>query len=125
MVRRIARTFLTSPEVVYGNGSIESIGSKSKAFGTSALLVTGKSGFRRTTKMDRIFESLHNEDIGVTLFDEVEPEPSIDTVEAGLCMAREANAEMVIGIGGGSALDVAKAIAGLINESSSTYKSLI
>lgn len=121
-MRRVTRTFLASPEVVYGNGSIESIGSKSKVFGTSAILVTGKSGFRRTTNMDRIFGSLHSQGIRGTLFDEVEPEPSIDTVEAGLCLAREINAEMVIGIGGGSVLDVAKAIAGLVNEPSSTYE---
>lgn len=122
MVKRATRTFLTAPEVVYGNGSIECIGSKSRVFGTSALVVTGRFGFRRTANMTRILEYLHEQQIKVTLFDNVEPEPSLDTVEAGLALAREANVDMVIGIGGGSALDVAKAIAGLFNVPFSAYE---
>jgi alcohol dehydrogenase class IV len=122
MLRQTVRKFVALPEVIYGSGSIESIGSASRRFGASALLVTGKSGFRRTANMDRVLQCLHDVDVRVVLFDRVEPEPSLDTVEAGLYLAREGNVQMVIGIGGGSVLDVAKAIAGLINESGSIYE---
>ena len=51
------------------------------------------------------------EDTAVTVFDRVEPDPSDATCEQGGTVAREAGVEAIIGIGGGSSMDAAKAIA--------------
>ncbi len=51
--------------------------------------------------------------VSAEVFDQVEPEPSLHTVEAGRGACRDAKCDVVVAIGGGSALDVGKAIAGL------------
>lgn len=57
----------------------------------------------------------------VTYFSDIEPNPSCESVDAAAALAREANADWVIGLGGGSALDVAKIVSCLITNEGSIY----
>jgi alcohol dehydrogenase class IV len=58
-----------------------------------------------------LFESLKEAGYELTIFSEVEPEPSSDTVNKAVKMAQEVNAQTIIGAGGGSVMDVAKLVA--------------
>ena len=81
------------------------------ALGRCALLVTGKHSAARNGSLSDVTQALSGTGTSYVLFQEVEENPSIETVMKGRDLAVESGADFVIGIGGGSALDAAKAIA--------------
>jgi alcohol dehydrogenase class IV len=106
--------FATTARVVFGWGASDEIGGLVRDLGRHALLVTGRSPERAA----RVGASLAAEGLATTTF-AIEREPSVATIEQGVAVGRAAGCDMVIGIGGGSALDGAKAIAALVaNEGS-------
>lgn len=88
------------------------------AFGHNALIVTGASSAVKTGALDDILAALKENGQGYILFDKAEPNPSIESVYAGVAFAREEGADFVIAIGGGSPMDTAKAIAVLAAQES-------
>jgi alcohol dehydrogenase len=84
------------------------------AVGKRALIVTGHSSAKANGSLNDVTEVLNNGGVAYQIFDEVEENPSTDTVGKGAQIARESNADFIIGIGGGSAIDAAKAMALLI-----------
>ncbi len=98
--------FFNSPEVVYGE---DALGYLEELPGQKALIVTDpvlhKLGF--TTRIQR---HLQKAGIASTVFAEVEPEPSLQTVQQGAEVLRSLQPDWIIGLGGGSALDAAKAM---------------
>jgi alcohol dehydrogenase class IV len=92
----------------FGRGLLDDLGQFCKD-ARSILLVTGRNSARENGFTDRILSAL--KDRRVSVFAEVEPNPSIETVEQGATVAREIHADLVIGLGGGSAMDAAKIIA--------------
>lgn len=76
------------------------------------LLVTGQGSARRTGLLARVQAALAGHD-HVEVFEGVEPNPSVATVQRGAEIARQRMSDLVIGLGGGSALDAAKVIAAL------------
>lgn len=77
------------------------------------LLVTDK-GLVAAGLLDTPIASLNSAGFGVVVFDEIAPDPAEATVEDCVAMARGANVDLVVGLGGGSPLDVAKMAAILI-----------
>jgi len=84
------------------------------AIGKRALIVTGHSSAKANGSLNDVTEVLNDGGVAYQIFDEVEENPSTDTVRKGAQIARESNADFIIGIGGGSAIDAAKAMALLI-----------
>lgn len=84
------------------------------ALGSSALIVTGKHSSRINGSLDDVKNALERERIPYTVFDEVEENPSVETVKKAVSLGLSAGADFVIGIGGGSPMDAAKAAALLI-----------
>lgn len=82
-----------------------------KNFGTKAIIVTGRSSAKRSGAYEDVVNVLKAEEVPYVLFDKVENNPSLETVLEGAAYAKENQADFVIGIGGGSPLDAAKAIA--------------
>lgn len=80
-------------------------------FGSRALVVTGKSSAKENGSYDDIKQVLANTGIDHILFDEVEENPSLETIEKGRQVGVQKRVDFIIGIGGGSAMDAAKAIA--------------
>ncbi|MFP4056712.1 MAG: iron-containing alcohol dehydrogenase family protein [Candidatus Brocadiia bacterium] len=109
-------TFRTAEEIVSGSGTIESLGERAAGLGRKVLLVTGRSAMRRTGTADRALSLLRAAGIEAAVFDQVEHDPDVSTIEAGRARCREESCGLVIGLGGGSAMDAAKAIAGLAKE---------
>lgn len=98
-------------EVAFGCGKVDEVGTLVKRFGNRALLVTGPISSRRKGLYEKVLNLLKQEGIDTAHFDGVIPNPTTDVVSAGAKMAVEHRAQMIIGLGGGSSLDTAKAIA--------------
>jgi alcohol dehydrogenase class IV len=101
--------FATAGRILFGPGRIEQAGNLASDFGDRALLVTGGS-VEKAASLDAI---LHEAGLETQLFP-VAGEPTIEIVQHGRQVAIESECELVIGFGGGSALDAGKAIAALI-----------
>ena len=84
------------------------------AIGKRALIVTGHSSAKANGSLNDVTEVLNNGGVAYQIFDEVEENPSTDTVGKGAQIARDFGADFIIGIGGGSAIDAAKAMAILL-----------
>lgn len=82
--------------------------------GSKALIVTGKKSAKMNGSYDDMVKVLDELHISHILFDEVEENPSIETVARGAEIGKENKVDFVIGIGGGSPMDAAKGIAVLI-----------
>jgi alcohol dehydrogenase class IV len=101
--------FATATRTLFGPGVLREVAPAVAGMGRRALVVTGRS----TDRAAPLLASLREQGVEATCFGAA-GEPTIDSVAAGLARAREADCEVVIGFGGGSALDTGKAIAALL-----------
>jgi len=104
------------PHIVFGTGAIAQAGQWCAQLGTKALLVTGRSSLRRSGWLDEIVSNLSDHGVAATVFEGAEPEPSVNTVQVGRSRLWEAGCDLVVAVGGGSSLDVGKAIGALTGE---------
>ena len=100
--------FATAGRIVFGAGTRREAGAIAKSLGTRALLVTGAQPGRAAP----LLEALHASSVAICAYP-VAGEPTLDAVIEGRAIARAEACDLVIGMGGGSALDAAKAIAAL------------
>lgn len=105
-----AFTYYSPTEIIFGQGKLDETAKVAKRFGTKALLVTGK-GTSAMEAAGRVLELLRDAGVETAHYDGVEPNPTTVQVTQGAKMAKELGAEVIIGLGGGSAMDTAKAIA--------------
>jgi alcohol dehydrogenase class IV len=108
--------FATATRIVFGQGTVKELIPAAKSFGGRALIVAGKSGLR----ISGVIEQLKVEGVSVSEF-HVSAEPTVAVVKSGLEQARAESCDLVIGIGGGSVIDAAKAIAGLVSNLGQIY----
>ena len=92
--------FATATRIVFGEGALGEVPAVARELGRRALLVTGLSHGRSSLPAAATFT--------------VEGEPTVDVVRRGVEAALEAGADLVIALGGGSAIDAGKAIAALV-----------
>lgn len=105
--------FQLRTKIVFGLETLRELPNEAKDLGKNVLVVTGKHSAVDNGVLQRVNILLRGSGFTPVFFSEVEPEPSLETVAKGLAMARSEEAEWVIGLGGGSAMDTAKVIAGL------------
>jgi len=98
-------------EIVFGCGKLEEIGNITARFGKRCLVVTVPELEALTPVFKRARKTLEEAGVAVAHFDGVIPNPTTDSIAAGAKAAREHGADVVVGIGGGSSMDSAKAIA--------------
>jgi alcohol dehydrogenase class IV len=100
-----------STKILFGKGRINEIAEIVLLYGNNVLLVTTRASIptlkQQYTKVKKI---LTDKGIKVAHFDGVIPNPTVQTITAGAKMARESGAQVIIGMGGGSSMDAAKAI---------------
>ncbi|MDG2405248.1 MAG: iron-containing alcohol dehydrogenase [Paracoccaceae bacterium] len=101
-------TFNTTSSVRFGAGLISKLGAMVHSeIGTRVLLVTDP-GIMATGLVDKVQACLINAGVEISLFSQVAADPPESVIVAATEAVRLANAEVVIGFGGGSSLDVAK-----------------
>lgn len=107
-------TFVTPPRLVVGWGAATDarLVAEARRLGRRPFLVAGKS-LRTNGTLSKILANLKDGGLNVITHEQVPPEPDIADVQAALDAIETAEADMVIAIGGGSVLDVAKAAAAL------------
>jgi alcohol dehydrogenase class IV len=101
--------FTTVSKIIFGQGSFEKIPELVAGQGKKVLLVTGKN----TALAHRLGKELNGTPISFEIFS-VANEPTTHNIQSGTELARKTGCDMVVGIGGGSAIDSAKAIAALV-----------
>ncbi|HEY3324923.1 MAG TPA: iron-containing alcohol dehydrogenase [Planctomycetota bacterium] len=99
--------------IVFGRGKFQSVGEIAAGFGHSALVVTTASHGGVQSVFERAQKLLSEKGIACAQFS-VKGEPTANEVDAGVAAAKASRCDLLIGLGGGSAIDAAKAIAGLL-----------
>ncbi len=97
-------------DVTFGEGALEELGAVARRLGGERVLLVTDPGLEQAGHADRAIASLAGGGCRVTVFDQVEENPTSEHVEAGARMAREAKIDLLVGLGGGSAMDCAKGI---------------
>jgi len=100
--------FATSTRIIFENGSFNKVPGLIKQQGNKVFIVTGKN----TNLSSQLSEWLTAMDIQSEIF-KIYSEPTTSDIERGTELARKSNCNVIVGIGGGSAIDSAKAIAAL------------
>src|SRR4051812_39451217 len=104
--------FATGGKIVFGAGALADVGAITKQFGRRPLVVTG----RNLGRADPLIERLKAAGMDTAPFS-IPGEPLLDDITRGVAAARASGCDVIIGFGGGSALDAAKAIAALLTNS--------
>ena len=100
--------FTIPRDLYYGDNAMEEL--KNLKGYKKAIIVTGGSSMKRGGFLDKCEKILKDTGLEVKIFDGVEPDPSIETVYKGAEAMREFNPDVIVALGGGSALDAAKAM---------------
>jgi len=96
--------------IEFGAGAARQIAEHVKALGGTKALIVGDPGVVQAGVAARLIEPLQAAGIPHALFSEIEADPDIASVEKGTALAKAEGCDLVIGVGGGSSLDTAKAI---------------
>ena len=97
-------------QIEFGNGAIARLPEFVKALGGSRVLVVGDPGVQRVGLIDRVQAILTGASIFNAVYADVESDPATRSVDEGTVHGKANGCDLVVGIGGGSALDTAKAI---------------
>jgi len=103
--------FYAPTEVNFGRNAEERTGDVAKKYGSKALLVFGKSSVVKSGLLSKVEKSLDAAGITYKEFGGAKPNPTLAHAESGVKEATSFGADMIIAVGGGSAIDTAKAIA--------------
>ncbi|PHV69608.1 butanol dehydrogenase [Sporanaerobium hydrogeniformans] len=99
--------FTLPRDLYHGKGTIEEL---KNLQGKKAIVVVGGGSMRRFGFLDKVIGNLKEAGMEVQLFENVEPDPSVETVMKGAAQMREFEPDWIVAIGGGSPIDAAKAM---------------
>lgn len=97
--------------LIFGRGRVNEVGQIASKYGSKALIVTGHSSTKKSGLLDRTITYLKNANIYCIVFDKVSQNPLTTTAYEGAQIAKNKKCDVIIGLGGGSIMDCAKAIA--------------
>jgi alcohol dehydrogenase class IV len=110
-----ARIPLLLPPVEFGTGALAAVAAHARAIGAQRPMVVADAfNAQRVDLLDLPGT--------VTVFGSVVPEPDLPNLEQALALAREANPDLIVGFGGGSAMDIAKLVAALARGSQTLHE---
>lgn len=97
--------------ILFGVGRVSEVGEEAAVYGKRAMLVTYRDVRGLEETIDRVTGYLEEAGLSVTKYSGVEPDPPVEILNSGAEICRESGIEVMVGLGGGSAIDAAKAIA--------------
>lgn len=101
--------------LITGNGAIAKVGEEAQKLGATNVLIITDPGVACTGSVVKVEEPLHEAGLQTGLFDKAVPEPPMGSVDEIVKFAEKGGFDAVIGFGGGSAIDVAKMVAALVD----------
>jgi len=104
-------SFHNPTKIVFGRGTVSQLGELLKPYGKRVLLVYGGGSIKRNGLYDQVVSQLQGVGAEVRELPGVEPNPRLSSVHRGIEICREHGVEFILGVGGGSVIDAAKAIA--------------
>lgn len=120
------RTFMIPPILITGSGSSEKVGEESKKLGVKKGLIVTDEVLSKLGMLDGVKKSLSESKIQFAIYDKISTEPTVDYVKEGLKTYKENSCDFLLAVGGGSAIDTAKAISIMVTNPGSIedYKGL-
>ncbi|MEW6137068.1 MAG: iron-containing alcohol dehydrogenase [Thermodesulfobacteriota bacterium] len=106
--------FQTTPRIVMGPGSADSVAAEVKRLGANKIIIITDPGLVKTGIVDRFEGLLNKAGFSLGRFDAVEPDPRYEVASQAAEFAKSSGADLILGIGGGSSLDIAKVAAILV-----------
>ncbi|MCT4593910.1 MAG: iron-containing alcohol dehydrogenase [Anaeromicrobium sp.] len=102
--------FSVPTKVLFGEGKLNELKDYLGNMGKKGLLVTGKSSMRKTGVLDRVIKLGKESGVEIIVNEGVEPNPTSDYINHMSKLVRKEGCDFLIGLGGGSPMDAAKAI---------------
>ena len=106
----MANRFILNETSYHGAGAIASIADEVKARGLKKALVCSDPDLVKFGVTQKVLDVLDGASLAYTLYSNIKPNPTIENVQAGVAAYKEAEADYLIAIGGGSSMDTAKAV---------------
>jgi len=95
----------------FGKNTLQKIGQEAKRWGKRALLVTGRKSMERLGFLEEVIECLEREGLSWIHYNKAQSNPTVQIVDEGARIAQEKGCDVIVALGGGSAIDTGKAIA--------------
>ena len=114
--------FTLPRDIYYGRGTLDVL---ETIKGKRAIVVVGGGSMKRFGFLDKVTERLQKAGMEVRLFENVEPDPSVETVMRGAEAMREFQPDWIVAMGGGSPIDAAKAMWAFYEYPETTFEDLI
>lgn len=114
--------FTLPRDLYHGKGSINEL---KNLTGKKAIVVVGGGSMKRFGFLDQVVDNLKEAGMEVKLFENVEPDPSVETVMKGAEVMREFEPDWIVAIGGGSPIDAAKAMWVFYEYPETTFEAII
>ncbi len=108
------KNFQIKTKIVFGRGALSGLGEIAGEMGAQKCLIVADPALYPLGYIEAARKALNANSVETVVFAKVEPEPYLDGVEEAALLGRDFQADLVVGIGGGSAMDTAKAAAALI-----------
>jgi alcohol dehydrogenase len=102
--------FTSFARIHFRPGGIQKLGEEIRNVGGRKVLLVTDKGVKSSGLLEKAAEPLGKESIPYVIFDEVEPNPSLETVEKGLELLKQEGCDSLVAIGGGSPIDAAKGV---------------
>ena len=106
----MSNRFMLNETSYHGHGAIENIVPEAKARGFKKALVCSDPDLIKFGVTSKVTTLLEKGNIAYEIYSNIKPNPTIENVVSGVKACKEANADFIIAIGGGSSMDTAKAI---------------
>ena len=112
-MRAEVRRFYAPRRTLFGEGCVEEVGLEVSRLGGKKALIVTDPGVVAAGLVEYVLEPLNEEGIEAEVFSEIQPNPTDQNVDKGLERLKSFGAQVIVGLGGGSAIDAGKAIAAL------------
>lgn len=103
--------FENPTKIIFGKNQINAVGKEVRRFGKNALLVYGQGSIKKNGIYDNVVRALQKATIAFTDFPGAAPNPVLSHAALGIETAKHIGADVILAVGGGSAIDTAKLIA--------------
>jgi alcohol dehydrogenase class IV len=104
----MTKSFETVRRITFGCGSLENLGNEIKRVNGGKVLVVTDPGLKSAGVVDAVVAALDKTKLNYSVFAEVEPDPRVEVALASVAAAKAYGPDVIVGLGGGSSLDISK-----------------